>query len=230
GRVAPGVRPWRGNRTTLIEDGMQHRTLALRSDQNLVKVIATVLILTATSVLAGCARNATGVAASPTEAPAGQRPVGVITPTVSDVSRTIAQPAGLQGIEEATLYAKASGYLKSVAVDKGDRVQAGQVLAIVESPELHDQERQARAAYEQSLAAAQGTVAAKGRAQADVAQAAAAVERARADALQAGEAVAKAQADVARTQAQLPKLQALAQEADDGVQQAAEQAGQAQAD
>jgi membrane fusion protein, multidrug efflux system len=34
-----------------------------------------------------------------------------------------------------TLYAKVSGYLKWIGVDKGDRVKAGQVVAIIESPE-----------------------------------------------------------------------------------------------
>ena len=38
-----------------------------------------------------------------------------------------------------TLYAKVSGYLKKVMVDKGDRVNAGQVIAIIESPELDRQ-------------------------------------------------------------------------------------------
>jgi RND family efflux transporter MFP subunit len=38
-----------------------------------------------------------------------------------------------------TLYAKVSGYLKEIRVDKGDRVNAGQVLAIIESPELDRQ-------------------------------------------------------------------------------------------
>ena len=37
--------------------------------------------------------------------------------------------------QEATLYAKVSGYLKTVKVDKGDLVKQGQVLAIIESPE-----------------------------------------------------------------------------------------------
>jgi RND family efflux transporter MFP subunit len=34
-----------------------------------------------------------------------------------------------------TLYAKVSGYLKSIAVDKGDRVRSGQLLAQIEAPE-----------------------------------------------------------------------------------------------
>jgi RND family efflux transporter MFP subunit len=37
--------------------------------------------------------------------------------------------------ESVTLYAKVSGYLKWIGVDKGDRVKADQVVAIVESPE-----------------------------------------------------------------------------------------------
>jgi len=43
---------------------------------------------------------------------------------------------------EDILYAKVSGYLKSVLVDKGDVVKKGQVLAVIESPET-DQAYQA---------------------------------------------------------------------------------------
>jgi len=48
-----------------------------------------------------------------------------------------------------TLYAKVSGYLKSISVDKGDRVQADQVVAVVESPETDASWSAARAEYEQ---------------------------------------------------------------------------------
>jgi membrane fusion protein (multidrug efflux system) len=41
--------------------------------------------------------------------------------------------------QTATLYGKVGGYLKSIAVDRGDRVKAGQVVAEVESPELDRQ-------------------------------------------------------------------------------------------
>src|SRR5437588_18522 len=44
-----------------------------------------------------------------------------------------------------TLYAKVSGYLRQILVDKGDAVGAGQVLAVIESPELDQQ-------YEAALA------------------------------------------------------------------------------
>jgi RND family efflux transporter MFP subunit len=40
---------------------------------------------------------------------------------------------------EVTLYAKVSGYLREISVDKGDRVGRGQLLAVLESPELDRQ-------------------------------------------------------------------------------------------
>ena len=49
---------------------------------------------------------------------------------------------------EVTLYAKVSGYLKQIYVDKGDRVRAGQTLAVIESPELDQKYEGDRADYE----------------------------------------------------------------------------------
>ena len=50
---------------------------------------------------------------------------------------------------EVTLYAKVSGYLKSVLVDRGDQIQQGQLLATIESPETDRAVAAARAEYEQ---------------------------------------------------------------------------------
>ncbi len=57
----------------------------------------------------------------------------------------------------ATLFAKVSGYVKSVSVDKGDMVKAGQVIAEIESPELESQYQSAVADldYKQRLAVRQ---------------------------------------------------------------------------
>ena len=43
------------------------------------------------------------------------------------------------------IYARTSGYVRRRYVDLGDRVTAGQVLAVIESPEIEQQLRQARA-------------------------------------------------------------------------------------
>lgn len=52
------------------------------------------------------------------------------------ITRSIQLPAQVIAFQEATLYAKVSGYLKSIAVDKGDKVAVGAVLARIEIPEL----------------------------------------------------------------------------------------------
>jgi membrane fusion protein, multidrug efflux system len=53
--------------------------------------------------------------------------------------RRLTFPATIQGYVETPIFAKIAGYLKEIRVDKGDRVRKGQVLAILESPELDAQ-------------------------------------------------------------------------------------------
>jgi membrane fusion protein (multidrug efflux system) len=52
------------------------------------------------------------------------------------ITRSVMLPAQVIAFQEATLYAKVTGYLKSIAVDKGDKVTAGAVLGRIEIPEL----------------------------------------------------------------------------------------------
>jgi RND family efflux transporter MFP subunit len=59
--------------------------------------------------------------------------------------RLVTLPAEVRADFKATLYAKVSGYLKEVRVDKGDKVKAGQILAVLESPDLDEQVRSAEA-------------------------------------------------------------------------------------
>ena len=59
--------------------------------------------------------------------------------------RTISLPAEVRAERRATLYAKVSGYVKEVRVDRGDRVTRGQALAVLESPDLDEQVASAQA-------------------------------------------------------------------------------------
>ena len=77
----------------------------------------------------------------------GQR-VLVTQVTHSPKSRQLKLPASIHGFIETPVYAKVAGYLKTIKVDKGDRVKQGQVLAVLESPELDHQVENARATYE----------------------------------------------------------------------------------
>jgi multidrug efflux pump subunit AcrA (membrane-fusion protein) len=51
---------------------------------------------------------------------------------------------------EAYIYARASGYVSRRLVDIGDRVRQGQLLAVIDAPDLDQQVAQARSALEQS--------------------------------------------------------------------------------
>jgi RND family efflux transporter MFP subunit len=59
--------------------------------------------------------------------------VALITQSSDEHSTTVIGET--RPYQSVTLYAKVSGYLKSVRVDKGDIVKEGQVLAVIESPE-----------------------------------------------------------------------------------------------
>jgi membrane fusion protein (multidrug efflux system) len=57
-------------------------------------------------------------------------------PQRGDIYRYVSLPGTLRADQQVTLYPKVAGYVKTIAVDKGDQVRAGQVLAEIEVPEL----------------------------------------------------------------------------------------------
>jgi membrane fusion protein (multidrug efflux system) len=63
----------------------------------------------------------------------------------AQVSRTISLLGEVAGLRQTLISAKTSGFLKSVAADRGDQVVRGHLLALIVSPE-NDQEVSARAA------------------------------------------------------------------------------------
>ncbi len=80
---------------------------------------------------------------------AAQVPVVVVaTPQRGTIARTLTLPGDLAGYYQSTLYAKVTGYLKTISVDKGDWVKTGQVLAEIEVPELKQRLERARADME----------------------------------------------------------------------------------
>ncbi|HUB83703.1 MAG TPA: efflux RND transporter periplasmic adaptor subunit [Bryobacteraceae bacterium] len=78
-------------------------------------------------------------------------PVVTVTPvTRSGLTSSLVLPGNIQAVTEAPVLARASGYIKSRAVDIGDHVKQGQVLAEIEAPELDQQIRQAQASIDQA--------------------------------------------------------------------------------
>ena len=73
---------------------------------------------------------------SPLLAAAPPAEVSVTTPRRGDIHRFVTLPGTLRADRQVTLHAKVAGYLKSIAVDRGDRVKAGQLIAELELPEI----------------------------------------------------------------------------------------------
>lgn len=78
--------------------------------------------------------------------------VQVVRPHRGGMARTTEMPGTIRAFEFAPLYAKVSGYLKELNVDRGDRVKKGQLLALVYDPEVEVAVLQAKAALEHSHA------------------------------------------------------------------------------
>jgi len=81
--------------------------------------------------------------------------VNVVAIGRSAATGNLVLPGNIQAVTEAPVLARASGYIRKRYVDIGDRVQAGQVLAEIEAPELDQQIRQAKAAVDQANSSVQ---------------------------------------------------------------------------
>lgn len=74
--------------------------------------------------------------------------VQVLQPLRREVVRALTLPANVSPWQQATLYGKVSGYLKWIGFDKGDVVKEGELLAVIDAPEIEDQYKQAEADYQ----------------------------------------------------------------------------------
>lgn len=104
-----------------------------------LRAVAIVVIVAALATAGMLARNRSHASAG--DAIVRQNDVAA-GPVVRSVAALASAPshhlvllAEARPFESVTLYAKVSGYLKSISVDKGDRVKADQVVAVIESPE-----------------------------------------------------------------------------------------------
>jgi len=78
--------------------------------------------------------------------------VEAISPVPSKPDLGTPLPADVQAFVQASIHARASGYLKKWYVDIGDSVTNGQLLAEIETPEVDQQLAQARAELDQAKA------------------------------------------------------------------------------
>ncbi len=79
--------------------------------------------------------------------------VKVVTAVAAGPGRSMTLPGTLAPNELAQVTARATGYIAQRRVDIGDRVHAGDVLVVLDTPDLDQQLAQARAALDQKNAA-----------------------------------------------------------------------------
>ena len=102
-------------------------------------------VLAATTAVVMARTHAVSAERSARTAVADKGPRVLVTRAgTAPAQRRLTLPATIQGYVETPVFAKIPGYLKEIRVDKGDRVRKGQVLAILESPELDAQVADAR--------------------------------------------------------------------------------------
>jgi len=96
---------------------------------------------------AACSRSQ---AASPPAA-ANRPTVAVARAARGDLSDTLTLAAEFRPFQEIDVHAKIAGYLKTISVDVGDRVKTGQLLAVLEVPELVDEQRTDEATVQRNI-------------------------------------------------------------------------------
>jgi RND family efflux transporter MFP subunit len=89
---------------------------------------------------------------SEVKAAAGPPAVAVAKVTRETLARELVLAAEFRPYQEVDLHSKVAGFLKQISVDVGDRVRAGQVIAVLEIPEMADEEAQAKAAKQHAEA------------------------------------------------------------------------------
>jgi RND family efflux transporter MFP subunit len=78
--------------------------------------------------------------------------VAVVYPLSEKPDEDLVLPGSLQAYEESPIYARTSGYLVQWYKDIGSRVQKGDLLAKIDTPEVDQELNQSRAAREQTVA------------------------------------------------------------------------------
>lgn len=122
----------------------------LRTDRENLRSIRTTLgllpFLASTVLLVSCssdvAKSGPSAAAAPTVAAAKVRR--------GDLTRALAVAAEFRPYQQVDVHAKVAGYVKRIYVDVGDRVKEGQLIAILEIPELQDEVQTAEASVSKS--------------------------------------------------------------------------------
>jgi len=102
------------------------------------------VLISGVILFAGCARGT-----APDVKAANLPVVGVAEATYGNLAQKLVLTAEFKPYQEVDVHAKVAGYVKSIRVDVGDRVRQGELLAVLDIPELQDEEVQANATLQE---------------------------------------------------------------------------------
>ncbi len=122
------------------------------------------LLLLSTLMIAasGCNSTSSTQGTPASSSPGAATAVSTVPVISKKLQTTISLPAQLTPYEQVDIYPKVTGFVQMVTVDRGSRVQRGEVLVRLTAPELDSQRSQAEAALraaESQLATAQAKLA-----------------------------------------------------------------------
>src|SRR5688500_15280861 len=100
-----------------------------------------VLVLSAMACGGGEGAPATTAAAA---AETGPRTIDVVRVVEQPLEVELSLPGELTAFQAVAIYPRVTGFVKTVNVDRGSRVRAGDVLATLEAPELIAQRSEAQ--------------------------------------------------------------------------------------
>ncbi|MDN8613939.1 efflux RND transporter periplasmic adaptor subunit [Variovorax ginsengisoli] len=132
-------------------DSLPRRRQIVRSTRIAVLLVLALLAIGAARTVYLRVANARALEAGTAER--ATQYVKTALPQTAGSGQTLALPGTLQGFTQSPISARASGYLKRWTRDIGSRVEKGELLAEIETPEIDQQLSQAVAARQQAAAA-----------------------------------------------------------------------------
>jgi RND family efflux transporter MFP subunit len=116
-------------------------------------LIVAILVVCAVVYFAGIQPRLRAAAELSARDAAASRPVVNIFVAVKETAPTVVTlPASIEAFQDTPIYARSTGYIAKWTADIGDRVKAGQVLAVIDAPDLDQELNQAKASWEQAKA------------------------------------------------------------------------------
>ena len=121
----------------------------MKSTRILIVIVAILAVVFFAGILP---RLRAGRALSDREAATSKPVVSIVVAAKSLKPAVVTLPAAINALQDTPIYARTTGFIGKWTADIGDRVKAGQVLAVIDGPDLDQELNQARAALEQARA------------------------------------------------------------------------------